>query len=135
MKSTAERSSTTRRSAASCLSTTSPIRGAVAVSTSPCTRTTTTRPWSSSETLKGCGVAADTPEAASTVHRPPRHGKSAVALPDQLEPLEREPVVHLVHLLAERHDRSGEAARGDRGGLLAELLAHPPYDRVDLAGE
>src|SRR5688572_30728218 len=58
-----------------------------------------------------------------------------VAFPDQLQPLEREPVVYLVHLLAEGDDRRREAARGDRGGLLAQLLAQTADDRVDLAGE
>src|ERR687898_2953591 len=58
-----------------------------------------------------------------------------VALPDELQALEREPVVHLVHLLAEGHDPRRETARGDRGGLLAQLLAQPADDRVDLAGE
>ena len=33
------------------------------------------------------------------------------------------------------HDRRGEAASRDRGGLLAELLAQPPDDRVHLARE
>src|SRR5215210_6048107 len=56
-----------------------------------------------------------------------------VALPDQLQPLQRKPVVHLVHLLAERHDRRGEPAGGDGGGLLAELLSDTPDDGVHLA--
>ena len=55
MNSTSERSSTTRRRRASCESIAWPICGAVAVSTSPCTRTTTTHPRSSSDTWKGLG--------------------------------------------------------------------------------
>src|SRR5512132_3295866 len=58
----------------------------------------------------------------------------AVAVPDQLQASQGEQVVHLVDLLAERHDRGGVPAGRDRGRLLAELLAQSAEDAVHLAG-
>src|SRR4051794_24698346 len=58
-----------------------------------------------------------------------------VALVQQLQPPQRQQVVHLVDRLRERDDVAREPARGDRLGLLAHLRAEAPYDRVDRAGE
>src|ERR671936_1435602 len=60
---------------------------------------------------------------------------SGVALVQQAEPVERQQVVDLVDGLGEGHDMPGEAARGDRLGLLPHLGAQPRDDRVDLARE
>src|SRR5215208_6331361 len=46
-----------------------------------------------------------------------------VAFPDELQAGQGEQVVHLVDLVAEGHDGGRVAARGDRGGLFAQLLA------------
>ena len=59
---------------------------------------------------------------------------AAVSFPDQLQAGQGQEVVHLVDLVAEGDDRGRVAARGDRGGLLAELLAQAAEDAVDLAG-
>src|SRR3954453_5258914 len=60
---------------------------------------------------------------------------AAVALPDQSQAREREQVVGLVDLVAERGDRAGEAAGRDRRDPVAHLLAQAADDAVDLAGE
>src|SRR3954466_13697826 len=59
---------------------------------------------------------------------------AAVALPDEPQAGERQQVVGLVDLVAERRYRGRQAAGGD-GRDLAHLLAQAPDDPVDLAGE
>src|SRR4051794_18626271 len=54
----------------------------------------------------------------------------AVALMQELQPRQREQVVHLVDRLRERDDVAGQPARRDRLGLLAHLGAQPADDRV-----
>ena len=67
--------------------------------------------------------------------RPRRLRRAGVALVQQLQPVERQQVVDLVDRLRERDDVLGQAAGGDRLGVLAELAAQAPDDPVDLAGE
>src|SRR5918997_3755432 len=58
-----------------------------------------------------------------------------VALEDQPEAGERQQRVDGVDQLAEGDDRAGQAARGDRLDLRAELVAQAGEDAVDLRGE
>src|SRR3954453_7583551 len=60
---------------------------------------------------------------------------ASVALPDQPQAGEREQVVGLVDLIAERGDGAGEAAGRDGHQVVADLLAQPADDAVDLARE
>ena len=60
---------------------------------------------------------------------------SAVPLPDDPQPLEREVRVDPVERASVRGDQVREAARRDRLSLDAELLADPADDPVHLAGE
>src|SRR3989441_1242812 len=58
-----------------------------------------------------------------------------VPVPDEPQPREREEVVYLVDLLAERRDRRGEPPGCDGGRLVAQLVADAAHDAVDAAGE
>ena len=61
---------------------------------------------------------------------------SAVELPDQAQPLERQQVVDHVDRRGERrHEVVGEPAGRDHRRVDAELVAQPADDPVDLAGE
>src|SRR3954454_9166258 len=59
----------------------------------------------------------------------------AVALPDESQTGQRQQVVDVVELVAERGDRRRQATGRDRRGLDAELLADAPDYAVDLARE
>src|SRR4051812_6461662 len=60
---------------------------------------------------------------------------TAISLPHEPQPGEREEVVDLIDLLAERRDRLREAAGRDRRRLDAQLLADAAHDAVALARE
>ena len=64
-----------------------------------------------------------------------RGGPLPTPLPDQAQALQRELVVDDVDGLAEGHDGAGQAARGDGGQPLPELLAQAADDAVDLRSE
>jgi hypothetical protein len=54
---------------------------------------------------------------------------------NELQAAQREQLVDFVDRLAMGGDRVGQAAGGDVGRLLSQLLADPPVDPVDQAGE
>src|SRR3954469_11125364 len=60
---------------------------------------------------------------------------ASVALPDEAQPGQRQQVIGLVDLVAERRDRAREAAGCDGHEVVADVLAQPSDDAVDLAGE
>src|SRR5680860_645103 len=89
----------------------------------------------SSPTRPGSRRETDPWVTSATTQRNKRYDSAAVAFPDDAQALQREQVVDLVHLLAERDDRPRQAAGGEGRGLLAQLFADAPDDRVHLAGE